>query len=199
MKYEIWGAVIICLTAVTVIWHIVYLILARRRAGRLGILRVKYPRWDNSTLLSALVVFMGVFLVIVNIVEFLPRDIAKLADLRAMFAQDPERYSHYIGIAETAIERDKFQLVFGSAIIVLQLLSIFSRGAYITKEGVVFFGYPKLQMTSARIEDGSIKFYTRSFREAKKDREYRYAFELPESEDSRELFKDFIKITGAKA
>lgn len=197
MKYEIWRIVIICLTAFTFILQTVYLILSRRRAQKFGILRVKYPIWDNSTWLSALVVFIGVFVVIVNIAD-LPHDIAELADHRAMFAQDPELYSRLIETAETAVERDKFQLVWGAAVTVLKSLSIFSRGAYITKDGVVFFAYPKLQMTSARVEDGAIKFYTRTLREAEKDREYRYAFELPENEDNRGLFKGFI-TTDANA
>lgn len=200
MKYEIWHIVIICLAAFNLILQIVYLILARRRAQKLGILSVKYPIWDKSILLPAILVFLGVFWAIVNAVD-LPRDIAKLADYQASFEQDPELYSYsdYIEPAKNRIEQDKFELIFGAAVAVVELLSIFTSGAYITKEGVIFFGNRRLQATEARVEDGAIKFYTRTIREAEKDREYRHSFDMPESENNRELFKNFIKTTGAKA
>ena len=197
MNYGFWLTVIICLAAFTIVLNIVYLILARRRAGRLGILRVKYPIWDSRTALSAFVAALGILWMFASIAHF-PNALADLADYQASFEQDPDLYSRLIEKTEDLIDKDKFQIVTGAAIAVIELFSIFTRGAYITKDGVVFFYYPKLQMTSARIEDGAIKFYTRTLREAEKDREYRYAFELPENEDNETLFKGFI-TTDANA
>ena len=191
MNYGFWLTVIICLAAFTLVLNIVYLILARRRAGQLGILRVKYPIWDHRAALSAFILFCCVFVVVMSIVD-LPRYIAKLADYQVSFEQDPGLYSHYIEPMKNTIEHYKFDLVCGAAIAVLELLTIFTSGAYITKEGVMFFGRLKPMATAARIEDGAIKFYTRTLREAKKDREYRYAFELPENEDNKMLVNSFI-------
>ena len=191
MNYEFWLTVIICLATFTLVLNIVYLILARRRAGQLGILRVKYPIWASRAALSAFVAVLGILWMFASIAHF-PNALADLADYQASFEQDPELYSRLIGKTEDLIEKDKFHIVTGAAIAVIELFSIFTRGAYITKDGVVFFYYPKVQMTSARIEEGAIKFYTRTLREAKKDREYRYAFELPEKEDNKMLFNSFI-------
>lgn len=184
MNYGLWSIVIICVTAAAVVWETVFLIISRRRAQRLGILRVKYPVWNGSTALSAFVCGLFVILIILCAVE-ISRNLADLADYRARLPQDTEFYEYLIEKTENTLARSRFQLVYSVVFIVMELLSIFKCGAYITKDGIVFFGSFKPRKTAARIEYGAINFYTGEKRQ-------RYAFELPETEDNKELFKSFI-------
>ena len=196
--YEIGAIFFICIAALVFVYRTVCLIISRRRVKRLSVLRVKYPIRDINTVFFALAVAAGVFMVITGIIN-IPRDLAVLEDYWASFSQDPERYGELIEITQRMIFNEKYQIVCGMVVVVMDLLAIFTRGAYITNEGVVLFGGFNPLQTTARIEQGSIKFYTRTSREAEKHRKYQYAFDLPENEDNCELFKDFIKTTGANA
>ncbi|MDE6726867.1 MAG: hypothetical protein K2J80_02875 [Oscillospiraceae bacterium] len=184
MNYGLWGIVIICATAAAVVLEIVYLVISRRRAQRLGILRVKYPVWNGNTALSAFVCGMFVILIILCAVE-ISHDLADLADYRARLPQDAEFYGGRIEQTENALARNRNQLVLGIAMVILQLLTIFKGGAYITKDGVLFFDSFKPLKTTARIKNGAINFYTGEKRR-------KYAFELPENDENKELFKNFI-------
>lgn len=191
MNYELWSIVMICGAAAAVAAQTVYLVISRRRAQRLGILRVKYPIWGGGTALSAFVALLGVIMIILCAVE-IPRELANLADYRAELTQGTKIYDYYVGKAESSLARNRFQLVWGIAVVVLELLSIFTRGAYITKDGVMFLGGMKVVKTTARIEHGAINFYTGKKRQ-------RYAFDLPETDDNKELFKCFIVLEEPQA
>lgn len=184
MNYEFWSIVITCMTAAAVIWEIVFAVLSRRRAARSGVLRMKYPIWNAGTMLSMFVLTVAVLAIIISAVE-IPRGLANLADYQAQLSQAPELYGRYIEKTENTIAKDRFMLSYGINTTVLSLISIFGRGAYITKDGVVFFNSAKPRKTAARIEYGSISFYTG-------EKHQRYAFELPETDDNKELFKGFI-------
>ena len=197
--YEICEVFFVCCAALAAAHRTICLIISRRRAKKLGILRVKYPMCERSDIvLCVLSVAVGVYMVMMNIFYYIPSNLALLEDYRASFSQDPEFYGKLIESIEYGIKTDGFCIVSGSIFVVMSLLLPFTRGAYITKEGVVLFGDLKPRMTTARIKQGSIKFYTRTLREAEKDREYRYAFDLPENEDNKTLFKGFI-TTDANA
>lgn len=200
MDFEIGRIILFCFIVLAVVMKIIRLIIARRRVEKMGILCVKYPIRDRTfTVICVIAAVVGVYMMIINIVNYIPYYNTVLKDYRTNFSQDPELYGERIEFAEEMLKANIFEIVVGAIDIVIMFLLVFTRGAYITKEGVVPFGDFKPLMTTARIKQGSIKFYTRSSRESKKRRKYQYAFELPESEDNRELFKDFIKITGAKA
>ncbi|MDE6731473.1 MAG: hypothetical protein K2J77_01170 [Oscillospiraceae bacterium] len=184
MNYGLWSIVIICLGAAAIVCQTVYMIITRRRAKRLGILSVKYPVWNGGTAISALIVMMGIFLLIIGVTE-INRSLADLANYRAWLSQDPEFYTRYIEKTETALARDRFQLVLIIFITALELLTIFKSGVYITKDGVLFFGGLKPQKTAARIESGAINFYVGKKRQS-------YAFELPNNEENRALFSEFL-------
>ena len=194
MDYGFLSNLIVCFTAFMLVLNIVYPVVSRRRAQKLGILSIKYPICDSRTALSAFVAALGILWMFASIAHF-PN---ALADYQASFEQDPELYSHLIEKTEDLIEKDKFHIVIGAAVAVIELLSIFTRGAYITKDGVMFFGSLEPQSTSARIEEGAIKFYTRTSHETENDRPYRHAFDLPENEDNLERFNRFI-TTDANA
>lgn len=174
----------ISLGAAAVVCETVYLVITRRRAKRLGVLRVKYPVWNGGTALSAFAAVLGIFMIIISVTE-INRSLADLADYRARLPQEPELYKWYIEPTETSLARDRFQLVYSIFITVLELVMIFKSGAYITKDGVMFFGSLKPQKTAARIELGAINFYIGKKRQ-------RYAFELPETDENRELFSEFL-------
>lgn len=184
MNYGLWSIVIICATALGIGAQIVCLIITRRRAEQLGVLRVKYPIWNGGTAFSAFVAILGIFMIIICIVE-IPRNLADIADYQTRLSQDTEFYDQLITKAENALAKDRYSLVWSIAVVMIELLSIFMRGAYITKDGVMFFGGLKPQKTSARIEFGAINFYTGEKRQ-------RYAFELPENEDNKEQFGSLI-------
>lgn len=184
MNYGLWSIVIICTAAAAVVWEIVFLTISRRRAQRIGVLRVKYPIWNSGTVLSMFVLMTAVLVIVISAV-MLPRELADLADYQAQLPQAPELYGRYIEKTENTIAKDRFMLTYGIVVVGLALLSIFKCGAYITKDGIVFFGSFKPRKTAARIEYGSINFYTGEKRQ-------RYAFELPETDDNKELFKSFI-------
>lgn len=184
MNYGIGSIVITCLTAAAVMCEIVRAVLSRRRAKRSGVLRVKYPIWDKSTAFSAFVLTVAVLFIIISAVE-IPRGLAKLADYKAQLPQDTDLYRMYVEDAERSVARDRFALSYGINIVILELMSIFGRGAYITKDGVMFFNSLKPQKTAARTELGEINFYIGKKRQS-------FAFSLPETEESTELFKDFF-------
>lgn len=184
MNYGVWSVVIICAAAAAVVLETVYMIITRLRAKRLGILRVKYPIWNGDTALSAFVAMLGIIMLIISIIV-IPHELADLADYQARLSQNPELYTWYIEKTETSLARDRFQLVYSIVITAIELGTIFKSGAYITKDGVLFFGGLKPQKTAARTELGAINFYVGKKRQ-------RYAFELPETDENRELFKSFI-------
>lgn len=184
MNYGLWSIVMICGAALAVAAQTVYLVISRRRAERLGILRVKYPIFSGDTAISAFVALLGIIMIILCAAA-IPRELANLADLRAELTQGTEVYDYYVGKTENSLARDRFQLVVSIAIVVLEVLSIFTRGAYITRDGVMFLSGMKVVKTTARIEFGAINFYTGEKRQ-------RYAFDMPENDDNKELFKSFI-------
>lgn len=184
MNYGLWSIVIICATTLGVTAQIVYLIISRRRAERLGILRVKYPVWNGGTALSAFVAVLGIIVIIISAV-CIPRDLADLADYQTRLLQDEELYDHLITKTENALARDRFQLVVSIAFVVMEFLSIFTRGAYITKDGIIFFASTKLLKTSAKIENGKICVYINGD-------ESRALTKLPANEKNTRLFSEFI-------
>lgn len=185
MNYELWSIIIVCVAAAGIVTQIVYLVITRRRAKKLGILRVKYPVWNGGTALAAFVSVMGIFLIILCATE-IPRNLADLADYQAWLSDDPEYYTRCIEKTETALARNRFQLVFCISYTALQLLTIFTSGAYITRDGVLFFGGMKPKQTAARIEFGAINFYVGKKRQ-------RYAFDLTNNEENRALFSGFLQ------
>ena len=190
MNYKVWSIAIIIVAAAALILVTIYVIVTHRRAERIGVLRVKYPVWGGGTALSALVAMLGIILIIMCAVT-IPKTVAELADYRERIADGPELYSWYIEKAENRLEQYKFQLTYSIVIVVMELGTIFKSGAYITKEGVMFFGGLKPQKTAARIENGAINFYVGK-------KKQRYILELPETDENKELFKSLIVTEGSQ-
>lgn len=186
MNYELWSIIIVCVSAAGIAAQTVYHMITRRRAQKLGILRVKYPVWNGGTALSAFVAVIGIFLIIILCADAIPRNLADLANYRAWLSDDPEYYTRCIEKTETSLARNRFQLVYSIVITALQLLTIFKSGAYITRDGVLFFGSLKPQKTAARIEFGAINFYVGKKRQT-------YAFDLPDNEENKALFSGFLQ------
>lgn len=185
MNYELWSIIIVCVSAAGIVAQTVYHVITRRRAQKLGIMRVKYPVWNGVTALSAFVAVMGIFLIIILCADAIPRDLADLANYRAWLPDDPEYYTRCIEKTETSLARNRFQLVFCISYTAIELLTIFTSGAYITRDGVLFFGGMKPKKTAARIEFGAINFYVGKKRQT-------YAFDLSDNEENRALFSGFL-------
>ncbi len=185
MNYALWNIVIICVAALAFAVQIVYRIISRRRAEKFGILRVKYPIFGGGAALSAIVAVIAVFAIIFAAVE-IPRDLANIAEYEALVDENPELYGNLVEKAENRLGQDRFMLTYGIVMTALELLSIFGKGAYITKRGMMYFDGIKPVETSARLENGAINFYAVGKRE-------RYAFDLPDTSENRELFERFIQ------
>lgn len=190
MSYTTLTIVISCVTVFFVIEQTVVLLISKKRAKERGVLRVKYPIFNGHTAIEAGIIFLFAALIILN-AYVLKDDIAELAEYRSMLAEtDPDAPEHiklfteFIEYIRSNIERERYQIIFSVCLIIVELISIFTRGAYVTKEGVVDFGAFKPQQTAVRAECGAYSFYVGKKR--------RYAFCLPLSEENEKLFSDFI-------
>lgn len=191
MSYRLWSIVIVILAAAVLIMIAIYCIITHRRAQKIGVLKVKYPVWGGNTALSAFVVMLGVIMIVMSALT-IPKTIAEIADYNAHIADSPELYSWYIEKTENSLARDKSYLACWIVLVVMELVAIFKSGAYITKDGVMEFDGMKPQKTAARIENGAINFYVGK-------KKQRYIFELPETDENKELFKDFITSQTTEA
>lgn len=188
MSYTTLTIVISCVTVFFVIEQTVVLLISKKRAKERGILRVKYPIVNGHTAIAAVIIFLFATLIILT-VHSLKDDLPLLAEFQTHLAQtdDPEEarlLSRLVEYVSSNIERERYQIVFSVCLIIVELISIFTRGAYVTKEGVVDFGAFKPQKTAVRVECGAYSFFV-----GKKER---YAFCLPLSEENEKLFSDFI-------
>lgn len=190
MSYKTFAIVIVCVTAFFIVEQTVVHLISRKRVRERGVLRIKYPIFDGHTALAAVIIFLFATLIILN-AYVLKDDIAELAVYQSMLAEtDPDASEHiklfteFIEYVRSNIEKEQYQMVYSVCLIIVELISIFTRGAYVTKEGVVNFGAFKPQKTVVRAEYGAYSFLV-----GKKER---YAFCLPLSEENEKLFSDFI-------
>ncbi len=190
MSYKTFAIVIVCVTAFFVIEQTVVLLISKKRAKERGILRIKYPIVNGHTAVAAGIVFLFATLIILC-VHSLKDDLSLLAEFQTHLAQasadapeEAELLSKLVEYVSSNIERERYQIVFSVCLIIVELISIFTHGAYVTKEGVVHFGAFKPQKTAVRAECGAYSFFV-----GKKER---YAFCLPLSEENEKLFSDFI-------
>lgn len=190
MNYRVYSIVIISLTVIFLIEQIIMLSVSRKRARERGILRTKYPIFNVHTGIEAFIVFLGIFMIIMG-ATIIPRDNEKIALYQTWIdGTDPnvpenaELYTKWLEHAKTALARDLYYMVWSVSIIIISLWGIFTRGAYVTKDGVMFFGALKSEKTSVRAECGEFNFYI--------GKKQRYAFCLPLGEENEKLFAEFI-------
>ena len=185
MNYALWGIVIIAVTVAVIIMQIVYRVISRKRAEKLGILYVKRVIFRESAWLTVIVVMIAVFAAILAAVD-MPRAAADIAEYGALLDENPELYGNFVEKAGNRLGQDRFMLTYGIVVTVLELFTLFGGGAYVTKEGVMYFDGMKPVKTAAKLVNGSINFYIVNKRE-------RYAFDLPDTSENRELFSSFIQ------
>lgn len=188
MSYQTLSIVIVCVTVFFAVEQTVVLLISRKRVRGRGVLRIKYPIVNGHTAIAAVIIFLFATLIILT-VHSLKDDLPLLAEFQTHLAQtdDPEEarlLSRLVEYVSSNIERERYQIILSACVIVVELISISTRGAYVTKDGVVDFGTFKPQKTAVRAECGAYSFYVGKKR--------RYAFCLPLGGENERLFADFI-------
>lgn len=202
---------IIC--AGTIATSIVLFILSRVKAEKLGVLRVKYPTrpavfavllacaalecacfvcfkasYNKSTHYLYLLTTRG----IPAIAEHERKSVDEL--FGSYVINDRELFEEIylereIAFVKKDIERKREQMrINGASAAVFLSVGFLGFGAYITKDGVMWFGAlnPEKQ-TLVRAENGAYSFYV--------GKQHKYAFCLPLSEENERLFAGFIDKT----
>lgn len=202
--------------AAVILWNAAALTISRVRAGKAGILRVKYPTtaagFFGALLLSLTMWGSFVYFAVdyrqaekhlddmktrgmIAVAEYENKTVDELLS-GAEFIGD-ESYEEIYLERETAsftsVAEQKRIIMFAAAIgaFTVTLLMLSGCGAYITKSGVMFFTGIKPLKTRAKIQGNKICFYT-SKRPAKA------AFKLPATKKNWELFSDFIAPVSAE-
>ena len=184
--------------------------LSRFKAGRIGILKVRFPiyplRFALTMLCSAALIVLSVRSLINyrkfsdHIDDMQKRGIVAVADYENTTVDELLSGASFIGeesYEEIYVEREtaRFQslcddtlrnaAVFGANSLVVALIIVMSGGAYFTKKGVMFFSSFRILRTTARIRYGKILFFING------DLGRVFA-KFPVTSTNRKIFNNFI-------
>lgn len=192
MDYQVLSFVIIGLTAAFLIIRPIQLANSKKRAEERGILAKKYPKFDGHTAIGAFLILLAIIYIIVGICS-IAEGASKLAEYREQLTDSEELGERMTEVYEdlsereqNRIARDRYMVVCSICLIVAELTGVLTQGAYVTSDGVMWFGAAKPEkQTLVRAENGAYSFYVGKKR--------RYAFCLPLSEENERLFAEFIE------
>ena len=184
--------------------------LSRFKAGRIGIIKVKFPvypaRFALTLLCSAALAVLAVRSLITyrkfsgHIDDMQTRGIIAVAEYDHTTVDELLSGASFIGeesYEEIYVEREtaRFQslcadalrnaAVFGANALVVALIIAMSGGAYFTKKGVMFFSSFRILRTTARIKYGKILFFVNG------DLGQVFA-KFPVTSTNRKIFSNFI-------
>lgn len=192
-----------CLIGALIIYIPVSCILSRVNAKKLGIIRAKYPANIKMFVCHAVCAALGIMLVITRVGECekygkilyglqtrgVRQFYAEYYGIKVLDFDDPEEEEKALDklIADYQEKYDKERRAAEwQAVVMLCFASAaLFNGAYITKQGLIYFGEIKLKKTAAKIEDGKLRFYLEKNPDGT-------ALTLPATEENLRLYSEFI-------
>ena len=182
MVLKTWEIAVICAEGAILAGVAAVFALSRFKAGRVGIIKVKFPiypaRFALTLLCSAALIALSVRSLIAyrrysdHIADMQTRSIIAVAEYENTTVDALLSGTSFIGeesYEEIYVEREtaRFQslsddalrnaAVFGANALVIALIIAMSGGAYFTKKGVMFFSSFRILRTAGRIKYGKIQ------------------------------------------
>lgn len=210
MVLKTWEIAVICAEGAILAGVAIVFALSRFKAGRSGILKVKFPiypmRFTLTLLCSVVLVALAARSLITyrkfsdHITDMQTCGIIAVADYENTSVDELLSGVSFIGeesYEEIYVEREtaRFQslsedalrnaAVFGANALVVALIIAMSGGAYFTKKGVMFFSSFRTVRTTARIKYGKILFFVNG------DHGQVFA-KFPVTSTNRKIFSNFI-------
>lgn len=210
MVLKAWEIAVICVEGAILAGVMIMFAVSRIIAGRIGIIKVKFPvyplRFALTLLCSAALIALAVWSLTAyheysdHIADMQARGIVAVADyenttieklLSGVSFIGEESYEGIYVERETArfeslcADAQRNTVVFGANAAVTAILAVLSSGAYFTKKGVIFFTGFRPMRTTARIKYGKIIFFVNG--------DFGRVFaKFPVTSTNRKIFNNFI-------
>ena len=210
MVLKTWEIAVICVEGAILAGVMIMFAVSRIIAGRIGIIKVKFPvypsRFALTLLCSAALIALAVWSLTAyhgysdHIDDMRTRGIAAVAEYENTTVGELLSGVSFIGeksYEEIYVEREtaRFEslcadaqrntVVFGANAAVIAVLAVLSSGAYFTKKGVMFFMSLRPMRTTARIKFGKIIFFING--------DFGHVLaKFPVTSTNRKLFNNFI-------